>query len=152
MIPNTFATMATSPTTLEAYLGLNGSLEGGKLPFETRNQIAILVSQLNGCSYCLSAFTAIGKGAGTNEEALHECRMAGSSDPKIQAALVLAKEIVQKRGAIAADSLNNTKSAGYSDEEIAEIIANVSMITFINYFNLVAGTEIDFPLISPDSI
>ncbi len=152
MIPNTFATMAVSPTTLGAFLSLNGALEAGELPFETRNQIAILVSQLNGCSYCLSAFTAIGAGAGTDTETLHNCRLAGSSDSKIQAALNLAKEIVQKRGSIDPTSIEKARTAGYSDAEITEIVANVSMITFINYFNLVAGTEIDFPVVSPTSI
>ena len=36
--------------------------------------------------------------------------------------------------------------AGYTDGEIAEIIANVALTTFTNYFNTVADTEIDFPV------
>ena len=35
--------------------------------------------------------------------------------------------------------------AGWSDAEIAEIIANVALNIFTNYFNLVAQPEIDFP-------
>ena len=41
------------------------------------------------------------------------------------------------------------KSAGCSDEEIQEIVANVALFTFANYTNLVIGTEVDFPLIMP---
>lgn len=152
MVPNTFATMAVSEATLGGFLSLNGALEGGILPFEVRNQIAILISQLNGCSYCLSAFTAIGKGSGASDETVQNCRMAGSSDPKIQAALVFAREIVGKRGTVSDEAQSNIRTAGYSDAEITEIVANVAMITFINYFNLVAGTDIDFPIIDPKNI
>ena len=36
---------------------------------------------------------------------------------------------------------------GFSDEEIVEIIAHVGINVFTNYFNLVAGTEVDFPIV-----
>src|SRR5690349_22548621 len=80
-VPNSFRTMAHSPAGLEGFLNLSGTLEGGVLPFETRYQIAIAVSELNGCPYCLSAFTAIGKANGMEDETLAMCRIAGSTDP-----------------------------------------------------------------------
>src|SRR5213080_579153 len=89
-VPNSFKTMANAPAVLQGFLGLSGTLEGGVLPFETRYQIAIAVSEINGCPYCLSAFTAIGKGAGMKDETLAMCRMAGSTDPKIDATLKFA--------------------------------------------------------------
>jgi len=33
----------------QGFLGLSGTLEGGVLAFETRYQIAIAVSEINGC-------------------------------------------------------------------------------------------------------
>src|SRR5258708_31701904 len=68
--PNSFKTMAHSPAGLQRFLDLSGTLEGGVLPFETRYQIAIAVSGINGCPYCLSAFTAIAKAAGMKAETL----------------------------------------------------------------------------------
>src|SRR5437879_13572079 len=90
--PNTYKTMANSPAALQGFLGLSGTLEGGVLAFETRYQIAIAVSEINGCPYCPSAFTAIGKGAGMKDETLAMCRMAGSTDPKIDATLKFRSE------------------------------------------------------------
>jgi len=119
------------------------------LPFETRYQIAIAVSEINGCPYCLSAFTAIGKGAGMKDETLAMCRIAGSTDPKIDAMLKFAAAIVRERGGVTREDFQKVKSAGCSDEEIQEIVANVALFTFANYINLVIGTEIDFPLIMP---
>jgi hypothetical protein len=33
--------------------------------------------------------------------------------------------------------------------EIAEIVANVALNIYTNYFNIVAGTEVDFPWVGP---
>src|SRR5579864_1927113 len=118
--PNSFKAMAHSPAGLQGFLGLSGTLEGGVLPFETRYQIAIAVSEINGCPYCLSAFTAIGKGSGMKDETLAACRRAGSADPKVDAMLKFAAAIVRARGAVTNDDFNKVKSAGCSDEEIEE--------------------------------
>ena len=148
-VPNSFKTMAHSPAGLQGFLDLSGTLEGGVLPFETRYQIAIAVSEINGCPYCLSAFTAIGKSNGMQDETLAACRLAGSTDPKIDAMLKFAAAIVRERGAVTTEDFQKVKSAGCSDEEIQEIVANVTLFTFANYINLVIRTEIDFPLVMP---
>jgi uncharacterized peroxidase-related enzyme len=148
-VPNSFKTMAHSPAGLQGFLDLSGTLEGGVLPFETRYQIAIAVSEINGCRYCLSAFTAIGKSNGMQDETLTMCRLAGSTDPKIDAMLKFAAAIMRKRGAVTPEDFQKVKSAGCSEEEIQEIVANVALFTFANYINLVIGTEVDFPLVMP---
>jgi uncharacterized peroxidase-related enzyme len=148
-VPNSFKTMAHSPAGLQGFLELSGTLEGGVLPFETRYQIAVAVSEVNGCSYCLSAFTAIGKSQGMKDETFAMCQIAGSTDPKIDAILKFAVAVVRQRGAVTHADFQKVKSAGCSDEEIQEIVANVALFTFANYMNLVIATEIDFPLVSP---
>jgi uncharacterized peroxidase-related enzyme len=148
-VPNSFKTMAHSPAGLQGFLDLSATLESGVLPFETRYQIAIAVSEINGCAYCLSAFTAIGRSGGIKDETLAMCRIAGSTDPKIDAILKFAAAIVGKRGAVTPEDFQKVKSAGCSDEEIQEIVANVALFTFANYINLVIGTEIDFPVVMP---
>ena len=45
-------------------------------------------------------------------------------------------------------ALENVRKAGYSDGEITEIVANVALNIFTNYFNHVAQTEVDFPRVS----
>src|SRR5215471_21190076 len=109
-VPNSFRTMAISPAGLQGFLDLSGTLEGGVLPFETRYQIALAVSEMNGCAYCLSAFTAIGKSGGMKDETLAMCRMAGSTDPKIDAILKFAAAIVRERGAVTPEDFQKVKS------------------------------------------
>ena len=60
-VPNLFRVVANSPAALEGYLGLNTALSKGSLDAKTRERIAIAVAEVNGCGYCLSAHTYIGK-------------------------------------------------------------------------------------------
>jgi AhpD family alkylhydroperoxidase len=64
IVPNMTKVMATSPVVLESYLGFSGALAGGLLDAKTREELALLTAQENGCDYCLSAHTAIGKMVG----------------------------------------------------------------------------------------
>ncbi|HET9407315.1 MAG TPA: carboxymuconolactone decarboxylase family protein [Candidatus Sulfotelmatobacter sp.] len=148
-VPNSFKVFANAPKTLAGFRGLSDTLGDGLLPFETRYQIAIAVSELNQCPYCLSAFTALGKAGGISDKAAEACRLAGSDDPKIDAALKFAKVIVKNRGSVSEDDFRKVKAAGYSDGEILEIVANVALYIFANYMNLVSKTEVDFPLVTP---
>ena len=52
------------------------------------------------------------------------------------------------RGAIADGDFARVRRAGYTEGEIAEIVANVALNLFTNYFNHVARTEVDFPRVS----
>src|ERR1700676_633358 len=60
-VPNLFRLVANSPAALEGYLGLAGALSKGALPAPTRERIALAVAEINGCNYCLSAHTYLGK-------------------------------------------------------------------------------------------
>lgn len=68
---------------------------------------------------------------------------------EIDAMLKFAAAIVRNRGAVTPEDFQKVKSAGCSDEEVQEIVANVALFTFANYINLVIGTEVDFPLVMP---
>ena len=61
VVPNLFRLIATSPAALEGYLGLNGALAKGALDAATRERIALAVAEFNGCDYCLSAHSYLGK-------------------------------------------------------------------------------------------
>jgi alkylhydroperoxidase family enzyme len=52
---------------------------------------------------------------------------------------------VEQRGVVSDEELALVRAAGYTDGEIAEIVAHVALNTLTNYFNLVAQTEVDFP-------
>lgn len=148
MAPNIARTMANSPAALNGYLSFSGALAKGRLPHRLREQIALVVGETNGCDYCLSAHSAVGKMAGLSEEEISRSRRGESSDARTQAALVFARKLVEDRGWVSDEDLGTVRSAGYDEGEIAEIVANVALNIFTNYFNHVADTEVDFPRVS----
>jgi len=143
--PNLMRTLAVAPAALEGYLNLNGALAGGVLDARFREQIALAVAQANSCEYCLAAHSALGSHAGLSAESIAASRGARASDPKRDAGLKLAQAIVLHRGDVPDAALANASAAGLSDAEIVEIVANVAINFFTNYFNQVAQTEVDFP-------
>lgn len=145
--PNLMKTLANSPTALEAYLNFSGTL-GKTLNAKLRQQIALLTAEENGCGYCASAHTAIGKNVGMNDEEILAAREGNGSDAKADAAVKFAKAILETRGKVGDEDLDAVKSAGFTSGEIAEIVANVALNVFTNYFNNVAATEIDFPVVA----
>ncbi len=142
--PNLMKGLAHSPTALEAYLNLNGTL-GTTLNAKLREQIAVLSAEENGCGYCLSAHTLLGKNAGLTDEEVLAARTGIGNDERNSAALKFAHAVISKRGKVSDDDLQAVKNAGFIDGEIAEIVGNIALNAFTNYFNEVARTEIDFP-------
>ncbi len=144
-VPNMMRTMANSPAVLEAYLGFSGALEGGVLDKKLRQRIALLTSQTNNCHYCLAAHNMLGKFAGLDDNERMENRHGHSDDPKAEIALNFARLLIENHGTVGDDEVELVKDAGYSDAEIAEIIAHVALTIFTNYFNVATDAAVDFP-------
>ncbi|TWU64730.1 Carboxymuconolactone decarboxylase family protein [Crateriforma conspicua] len=146
MVPNIIATMAQSPAVANAYLSFSGALAGGALPAPVRERIALVTGQANECGYCLSAHTLLGKGAGLSDEEVLRARQGTASEPKEAAAVQFAQKLVEQRGNVSDEDVQALRDAGYDDGQIGEIVANVALNIFTNYFNHVADPEIDFPV------
>ncbi|MEM6691504.1 MAG: carboxymuconolactone decarboxylase family protein [Planctomycetota bacterium] len=146
MVPNMFKTLAHSSAALSGYLNFNQAL-GGALTPALREQIALTVAGNNGCDYCASAHTLLGSHAGIADAELTANLAGQSHDERTQAALSFARAIVQHQGRVADEEIDQVRAAGFADSEIVEIVSVVALNVFTNYFNLVAGTEIDFPVV-----
>ena len=148
VVPNLFRLPANSPAALEGYLGLNGALAKGALDAQTRERIALAVAQINGCDYCLSAHSYLGKNLAKLDDAeIAANRNGKSSDQKANAAVRFAVALVHQRGQVSEEDVNAVKSAGYSEAELVEIVAHVALNTLTNYLNEAFGTPIDFPVV-----
>ena len=147
--PNLFRLVSTSPAALEGYLSLSGAMGKGSLPAATRERVALTVAELNGCSYCLSAHTYLGKNLAKLDDAEMEANRRGeSNDPMADAAVRFAAKVVNQRGHVSESDVGALRMAGYSDAQLIEIVMHVALNTWTNYINEVAQTEIDFPLVT----
>ncbi|MBK7644871.1 MAG: carboxymuconolactone decarboxylase family protein [Planctomycetes bacterium] len=145
LVPNMTRAMVRAPAVLDAYLQMSGALAKGALPAKVREQIALTVGQANECDYCLAAHSTLGKLVGLAPEQILAARTGHAADASTDALLAFAKIVVEKRGRVDVDDQARVRAAGFGDEAIAEIVANVALNLFTNYFNHVAGTQIDFP-------
>lgn len=148
VVPNMMKTMAHSPALLEGYLAFSGALAKGILPAAVREQLALFVSQYNGCEYCLSSHTLFAGRAGLKPEQIAWAREGVADDPKVQAMLRLAGNVIDNRGDASDEQLAEAREAGLSDAEIAEVVGHVALSTLTNYFNELAHTEVDFPRVA----
>lgn len=142
---NMMRIMANSPAILGAYLNFNQAFEQVKMTAQLRALITTAVAELNGCDYTLSVAMVLGRHTGLTEDQLLAARRVQAIEPKAAAALRFAAAVVKDRGKVPAEEVEELRGVGFTDEEIVEIVALVSLNIFRNYLNLVAGTEIDFP-------
>jgi uncharacterized peroxidase-related enzyme len=145
LVPNMTRAMAYSPAALDGYLQLSGALAKGALPAKVREQIALAVAEANGCDYCLAAHSAVGKAVGLTGEQLRDARRADPVDPRTAAVVRFARRLVDTRGRVTDAELAAVRAAGWDDGTIAEVVANVALNIFTNYFNEVAEADLDFP-------
>ena len=147
-VPNLFLAMSLSPAALEGYLGLSGALTHGALPAATRERIALAVAEVNACAYCLAAHTFFGRVSAKLDDAEITANRNGfSNDPLADAAVRFAVQVARQRGHVGDDAVVAVREAGYSDEQIIEIVQHVALNTLTNYFNVVFSTPLDFPAV-----
>jgi AhpD family alkylhydroperoxidase len=145
MLLNIFRAMANSPAVLDAYLKFSGALQQGKLDPKIRHSIALIVAQTNCTAYCLAAHTMLGKGAGLDDAAIRDARLGKSADAKTNAAIALARQVLAGHGNVSDAEVSAARSGGLDDGDIAEVIANVGLNVFTNYFNNLNQSEVDLP-------
>jgi uncharacterized peroxidase-related enzyme len=144
-VPNLFQGIGSSHAALKAYLEAGEALSAGSLSFAEREAVALAVSQVNECNYCLAAHTALGKMAGIRDDEMIAIRKPGVASSKLQVLGGFARAVVQKRGYVSDDELEQVKEAGYTDAAVTEAIMVIALTTFTNFFNHVNKTVVDFP-------
>lgn len=144
-VPNLYATMAYSDTALENYLQFQNAKTS--LSKKEKEVISLAVSQVNGCEYCLSAHTVIGKMNGFTDVQITEIRSGSASwDAKLDALVKLAKEITQTRANINPLVLETFFAAGYTKGNLVDVIIQVADKTVMNYLYGLTNIPIDFPV------
>jgi len=145
MLPNLYATMGVSDKLLGGFLTFTETLKSGEFTGKEYEAIALATSQANGCAYCLSAHTAIGKMNGFTEEDTLDIRDNSIADTKLNALVTLASELVNLKGHPTETTVDNFLEVGYNKSAFAEVIAIVALTTITNNIYHNGGFEIDFP-------
>lgn len=143
-VPNLYGVLAESPALLKGYTSLSAIFEGCSLS-ATERQIVLLTSSFeNGCDYCMAAHTAIARMQRVAAGVVAAVRDGTAiPDPKLQALRGFTREVVRQRGLLAEKDVQAFLDAGYTKEQVLEVILGVGIKTLSNYANHIAGTSLD---------
>ena len=143
-VPNLYATIAYSENGLGKYLAYQNAKT--TLSNKEKEAVNLIVSQVNGCVYCQSAHTAIGKMNGFRDDQLLDIRKGKAAGAKLNALVQLAESITKNRGNADAVLVDNFFEQGYTNENLVDLILQVSDKTAMNYLYNFTKVPVDFPL------
>lgn len=144
-VPNLYAYFAKSETALGDYLALQN--RKSSLRAKEREVINLVTSQINGCRYCQSAHTVIGRLNGFTDEQILEIRKGTASfDSKLDALAKFTASVVTNRGKATEESKSNFFTAGYTEANLIDVVIVVGDKIISNYIHNLTEFEIDFPI------
>lgn len=144
-VPNLYAYFAKNETALGDYLTLQN--RKSTLKAKEREVVNLVTSQINGCRYCQSAHTALGKMNGFTDEQVLEIRKGTAAfDNKLDALVKFTASAVENRGRATEESKNAFFAAGYNEANMIDVIIVVGDKIISNYLHNLTEFEIDFPI------
>lgn len=147
MVPNLYATIAYSDGGLGRYLAFQGAKTS--LTNKEKEAVNLVVSETNGCVYCQSAHTLLGKMNGFSEDEILNLRGGSSNNVKLDALVGLAKDITENKGRASEENLQAFYDAGYTNAHLVDVILQISDKIAMNYLHNLTQVPVDFPVAKP---
>ncbi|MDJ0701503.1 MAG: carboxymuconolactone decarboxylase family protein [Woeseiaceae bacterium] len=143
-VPNLLGTMIESPATTNAYLAL-GKLFGQTSFTDGEQQvISLTASRVNECEYCVSAHSTVARGSALPGDVIDAIRGDQPiADERLEALRLFVAQTVNQRGWLDNEQIEAFLDAGFTKEQVFEVVLGVSMKTISNYINHIASTELD---------
>ena len=132
-------TMAQAPALLRSYLDVNRAMKRSRLDRRVSERISLAVEEWLGCDYCLEAHSGAARALGLSEADIALARQGTATDPKIAAMVAFGQQVIAGPAEITDADVDELRSLGYSEEQIAEVPALVALNVMTGAFNLVAG-------------
>ena len=146
VLPNLPAVIANSPKLINSLVGLFGQVHSPGLS-EAENQIVLLTDAVtNSSTYAVAFHTALALQQGISSEettAIRERRLP--TDKRFAALSKLAMTLIEKRGHLSEQELDSFMAAGFTKEQVFEVIAIVAASTITNYVGTIANPPLEDP-------
>lgn len=145
-LPNSMLIMARKPGLVEAFAGLGANVQGpSSLPDEVKRMVAFMASRAAGCVYCQTHTHHQAANAGISAERLDAIWSYETStlfSEAERAALRVAQAAGQVPNAVTAEDMAALK-AHYTDEQIVDLVAVISLFGFLNRWNDTFATQLE---------
>lgn len=143
-IPNLLGVMAESPATLGAYLSIGQLFEKSSFSPTEQQLVILTTSRFNECDYCMAAHSVIAGMQKVPDDIVAAIRDDRPiDDPRLEALRLFTHTVVEKRANLSPADIEAFLAAGYTKENVLEVLFGVSFKTLSNYVNHVAGTPLD---------
>jgi uncharacterized peroxidase-related enzyme len=140
-IPNLAATMGGAPALIEGFGHLQAVLRDTSLSGAERELVGLTVSHANTCAYSMAAHSTFAARHGLPAEVVNALR-AGLPlpDERLQVLHEFALDLVRNRGHATTQKM---EAAGYTDQQVLEVIAQVGYTSLANWVANLADTPLD---------
>ncbi len=147
-LPKLHAVLANAPAAYQAYLDNFELFETATTLSPLEQQIVFQTSNYeNNCHYCMPGHTYIMKAAGMPEDIIEGLREGMPlSDPKLEALRTFARQVIELRGHLSDDQINDFLAAGYTPSQSLEVLVGLATKLLSNFTNALAHTELDEPV------
>ncbi len=143
-LPNVFAVMGNAPAALMGFTEVTKRFGTTNLSPTEREIVHIATSVENGCEYCVAGHTAFAKMQNIDENVIAAVRDGERIDnPKYAALHNLCCALVRDRGHINRDVLDQFVAAGYSQDQLLEVILGIGEKTISNLTSVALNIPLD---------
>ncbi len=143
-IPNMMAVLAESPAALEGYQAVQGALASSSFSAAEQHFVALAVSVVNGCTYCVPAYSMMAAKSGVPQQAIDAVRDGQPIDDGHLSALGdFTHAVVEKRGRVTDEEVKAFLDAGFTKAQVLEVILAAAFKLISNYTNHVADIPLD---------
>ncbi len=145
MVPNALRVMAESPALLNAYWGLEETIDEHSALDRTEREIVQMAANVeNNCTYCMAAHSATARMDGVPDDVIGAMREGRRlADAKLEALRDLSSNMVATRGWPLQEKVDVFLAAGYSKSQLLQLVAEIALKTVTNYTNHLALTPLD---------
>jgi len=149
-VPNAFLTMARIPGLFRGYLEFSAALAGcTSVSTELKTLMSHLASSAYGCRFCEAhtAHTGVRRGVDAERiERVWEFEDSALFSEAERAALRLARDMGQVPSQVTATHFADLRRH-FSEEQIVEMVAAVSLFGFWNRWNDTMATDLEVPIL-----
>src|ERR1700748_377430 len=144
-VPNLLPSLAHSPAALSVYFTANIGFQHGTLSPAEQQIVLLTASKENNCAYCSTSHSALARFFANvpGQAVLAIASGRQLSDPKLNALVVLTRQLVSLRGFASRETIDSFLAAGYTKDQLLEVLVGVGLKTISNYFDHLSAVELD---------
>ncbi|WP_305967922.1 MULTISPECIES: carboxymuconolactone decarboxylase family protein [unclassified Mameliella] len=143
-LPGLHRVMAESPALLEGYQTLHRLFQNSSFDKDELTVVWQAINVENECHYCVPAHTGIAKQMGVDDEITNALRdETPLPTAKLEALRTFTLKLVRQNGFVADEDVQAFLDAGYTHQNILDVILGYSQKIMSNYTNHLARTPVD---------